>query len=177
MVREWLHVDTLAFCSTKGLPPTFLLPLWCSTLFHSRCHGSVVPETLWQHFSFVVLLSLSSCHYSQNICCQHEHYLFFISFSTFFFVALTVMWQQPVWQGWANPDENYIVCVGKTLWGRGHPVQLIWDPHSFSSPFSFFLSFLIFSALELLCDISCGPNNKSSSMWTCLKLVCTKETL
>lgn len=159
------------------LPPAFLLPLCCSTLFHSRCHDSIVPEALWQHFSFVVLLSLSSCHYSQNICCQHEHSLFFISFPTFFFL----FWP------WQQCSNNQCGRVEQILL---RTILFVWEKHygeedtqcsSSETPTAFLLCLSLFSyffsALELLCDISCGPNNKSSSVWTCLKFVCTTETL
>lgn len=143
MVREWLHICTLFFCSIKlHLPPAFLLPLCCSTLFHSRC--SIVPEALWQYFSFVVLLSLSSCHYSQNICCQHEHSLFFISFPTFFFfffglgsnVATTSVAElsKSFW-------NLYCLC-GKNIMGKKTPSAAHLGPPQLF--FSFFLSFLIF---------------------------------
>lgn len=179
MVRKWLHICTLFFFS--ALNSTFHLHFSClfaalhsftpdaMTVLSQRLCGNIFPLLFYCHCLHVIILKTFAV--SMSILSSLSLFLHF------FFL----FWP------WQQCSNNQCGRVEQILL---RTILFVWEKHygeedtqcsSSETPTAFLLCLSLFSyffsALELLCDISCGPNNKSSSVWTCLKFVCTTETL
>lgn len=179
MVRKWLHICTLFFFS--ALNSTFHLHFSCPfaalhsftpdamTVLSQRLCGNIFPLLFYCHCLHVIILKTFAVSMSiLSSLSLFLHFFFFFGLGSNVATTNVAELSKSFW-------ELYCLC-GKNIMGKKTPSAAHLRPPQLF--FSVFLSFLIFfSALELLCDISCGPNNKSSSVWTCLKFVCTTETL